>query len=95
VKEIVAIADDEIELREDFLAVNGVVVDRTPLRSTDSLGRALSHARLGRRVVAPEEIWVLGQNRERSWDSRYFGPIPLSSVVGAARPLLTLGLEHR
>jgi conjugative transfer signal peptidase TraF len=95
VKELVAIAGDEIELREDFLSVNGVIVDRTPLRPNDSLGRTLAHAPTGRFVVAPGEIWVLGQHRERSWDSRYFGPIPIASVVGAARPLLTLDPGRR
>ena len=89
VKQIVAIAGDEIELQEEFLAVNGVVADRTPLRSTDSLGRPLAHVQLGRRLVADGEVWVLGNERSRSWDSRYFGPIPIFSVVGSARPLLT------
>jgi type IV secretory pathway protease TraF len=66
VKQIVAIAGDAIELQEEFLAVNGVVVDRTPLRSTDSLGRPMDHALLGRRLVADGEVWALGSERSRS-----------------------------
>ena len=91
VKQIVAIAGDEIELQEEFLAVNGVVVDRTPLRSSDSLGRPLDHAQLGRRLVADGEVWVLGSERSRSWDSRYFGAIPVKAIVASAKPVLTLG----
>ena len=90
-KQIVAIAGDEIELQEEFLAVNGVVVDRTPLRSSDSLGRPLDHAQLGRRLVADGEVWVLGSERSRSWDSRYFGAVPVESIVASAKPVLTLG----
>jgi conjugative transfer signal peptidase TraF len=91
VKEIVAIAGDQIELQEEFLAVNGVVVGRTPLRSTDSLGRPMDHAPLGRRLVADSEVWVLGSERSRSWDSRYFGAVPVEAIVASAKPVLTLG----
>ena len=91
VKQIVAIAGDETEIQEEFLAVNGVVVDRTPLRSTDSLGRPMDHAPLGRRLVADGEVWVLGSERSRSWDSRYFGAVPVESIVASAKPVLTLG----
>ncbi len=35
-------------------------------------------------VVPPGEVWVMGDNRPDSKDSRYFGPIPESSIVGRA-----------
>jgi len=35
-------------------------------------------------VVPAGQIWVMGDNRGDSEDSRYFGPIPQSSVVGRA-----------
>jgi conjugative transfer signal peptidase TraF len=90
VKEIVATAGDEIELQDELLAVNGVVVDRTRLRSFDSLGRPMNHAQLGRRLVAGGEVWVLGNERSRSWDSRYFGAVPVGAIVASAKPVLTL-----
>jgi conjugative transfer signal peptidase TraF len=89
-KQVISTAGDEIELRSDAILVNGRIVHRSPPRSADSLGRPLAHTPLGRRLVGAEEIWVLGVRRERSWDSRYFGAIPLSNIVGVARPLLTL-----
>jgi conjugative transfer signal peptidase TraF len=91
VKEIVAIAGDEIALQENSLAVNGVVVDRAGLRTSDSLGRPLDHAPLGHRLVEDGEVWVLGSERSRSWDSRYFGAVPVESIVASAKPVLTLG----
>lgn len=91
-KEVVATAGDEVELRSDGIAVNGRVVDRSQRRTVDSLGRPLELLPLGRRIVRKDEIWVLGVHRERSWDSRYFGPIPSSSIVGVARPLLTMNV---
>jgi len=35
-------------------------------------------------VVPPGMVWVMGDNRSNSADSRVFGPIPRSTVVGRA-----------
>jgi signal peptidase I len=34
--------------------------------------------------VPKGEVWVMGDNRSDSEDSRYFGPIPESSIIGRA-----------
>jgi signal peptidase I len=35
-------------------------------------------------VVPAKDVFVMGDNRPASYDSRYFGPIPESSIVGRA-----------
>lgn len=35
-------------------------------------------------VVPPGYVWVMGDNRGNSEDSRYFGPIPQHTIVGRA-----------
>ena len=35
-------------------------------------------------VVPPETVWVMGDNRSNSRDSRFFGPVPRSTVLGRA-----------
>jgi conjugative transfer signal peptidase TraF len=89
-KQVVAVAGDEVELRNDFLAVNGRIIDSTSSSSIDSIGRPLEHIPFGVRIVRDGEVWVLGIQRKHSWDSRYFGPVPLSTIVGITRPLLTV-----
>jgi signal peptidase I len=43
----------------------------------------LAHNVTGGEVVVPAgELFVLGDNRDISWDSRYFGFVPLSNVIG-------------
>lgn len=42
----------------------------------------------GDQVVVPEgQVFVLGDNTANSHDSRHFGPIPMSSVIGVAQYL--------
>ena len=58
-----------------------------PLRSTE----------VAYPYVIPEgHIWVMGDNRTKSQDSRYFGAIPVSSITGKAVaiywPLGNIGL---
>lgn len=37
-------------------------------------------------VVPPDSFWVMGDNRDSSWDSRYWGFLPRSHIEG--RPLI-------
>jgi len=34
--------------------------------------------------VPPGEVWMMGDNRGNSEDSRYFGPVPTKTIVGRA-----------
>ena len=38
----------------------------------------------GTLVLADDEAWLLGDNRDRSVDSRSYGPVPLEALVGRA-----------
>lgn len=94
-KQLVGLPGDMIALGESFLAVNGAVLVQAPIQGSDSLGRPLAHARFGTRVLPPGQVWVQGVNPARSWDSRYFGTIPMESLVGSVRPLLTVNVGNR
>lgn len=58
-----------------------------PVFETDSLGRPLPTVR-GCFVVPPGHVLV-GSSHERSFDSRYFGAIPIESIVGVAEVVWT------
>ena len=80
---------DEVDVEEGWVAVNGKRLANSATVTRDSVGRLLTHVVWGKRRVAPEEVWLFGLNNRRSWDSRYFGPIPLRAIRGVAEPLLT------
>jgi conjugative transfer signal peptidase TraF len=89
-KRIGAVAGDRVELGGDGVRVSGVRLLARPIEVLDSAGLPLPHAALGAHVAAPGEVWLFGPSPGRSWDSRYFGPVPATSVRGVVRPVLTV-----
>jgi len=98
VKRCLGMPGDEIEIINKVLYIDGeiqdesgYVVHRDPRTYVDSQFldqefRLRDH--LARQRVPAEHMFCLGDNRDVSNDSRYWGPVPLSSVLG--RPLLVL-----
>ena len=91
-KKLVGLPGDTIAFAGSLLAVNGEVLACSPTHASDSAGRPLAHVPFGSRIVRPGDVWVLGVNPARSWDSRYFGPIPIDSLKASVRPILTIDL---
>ena len=55
-------------------------------RERDSHGRALPLWQ-GCRVIAEGDVFLMNRQSANSFDGRYFGPLPVASVVGRAKPL--------
>lgn len=89
-KMVVAIAGDDVTLTLHALSVNGCRLPNSRPLAVDRLGRAVEHWSFGRTRVPPSKVWVYADN-ERSWDSRYWGPVPLQNVVATAEPMLIVG----
>jgi type IV secretory pathway protease TraF len=69
------------------VTVNGrSVLDTAPL-DKDSAGRPLVPFAPGTYRVKWREVWLLAAYDPRSFDSRYFGPVPEASVLALARPV--------
>jgi type IV secretory pathway protease TraF len=54
----------------------------------DHAGRKLP-SWLGCRIVADDEVFFMNWRSEYSFDGRYFGPLPASTIVGSAHSLWT------
>ena len=59
-------------------------------RERDSHGRALPVWQ-GCRVVADGDVFLMNRQCGDSFDGRYFGPLPATSVVGRAQPIWIVG----
>ena len=90
VKPIAAVSGDVVAVSTAGVAVNGSSVPGTAQLSRDSAGRPLRQVPAGAYPVAPGEVWLLSGHDPRSFDSRYFGPVPQANVQGVARPLMVL-----
>jgi signal peptidase I len=85
IKRVVGVGGDTVEVRDDgSVAVNGVVLDEPYLFRNDAgvVEPTVASGGQARWVVPQGELFVMGDHRQVSEDSRVFGPIPVSSVIG-------------
>lgn len=78
IKRVVALPGERVEAHGGKILVDGreLVEPYLPAGTTTADFTAV--------VVPPETLWVMGDNRGNSADSRVFGPVPQSTVVGRA-----------
>jgi conjugative transfer signal peptidase TraF len=88
-KRIGALPGDTVRIARDYIAINGHRLENSATISRDSRGRSLPHVTPGRYIVQPVQVWLLGTEDAHSWDSRYFGPVPIGSVRAQLEPLVT------
>lgn len=79
IKRIVAVAGETVEVRRSVVYVN-----QKPLREPYKNTMFIQYADMGPLTVPSGYIFVMGDNRGRSLDSRMIGPIPLAKVEGKA-----------
>ncbi len=78
IKRVIASGGQTVEIRE-----NTVFVDGSPL-DEPYLPEGIFMSDMAPRVVPEGQLWMMGDNRNESSDSRVFGPIEAESVVGKA-----------
>lgn len=91
IKPVVAWPGDLVSVSANGIRVNGRPLPNSAPIKRDSKGQQLRPFSDGEYRVGPNELWVVSSFSTRSFDSRYFGPIPLRSVHSWLRPLL---VEH-
>ena len=83
-KRVGAVAPQEVCVFGALVWIDGVPV--AAVRSADRLGRPLPSWPQCRRLQAGE-IFLLSTTNPASFDSRYFGPVSTSAVIGVAHPV--------
>ncbi len=78
IKRVIGLAGETIEIREGVVLVDGVRLDEPYLHGADLTD-------FGPVQVSAEHVFVLGDNRPISRDSRSFGPVDVYRIIGKAR----------
>jgi signal peptidase I len=84
IKRIIGLPGEEVKITDNHVYINNILIDEKYLPNdfktlvNNKEGEALD------KIVGPNELFVMGDNRENSYDSRFFGVIKKDSVVGKA-----------
>lgn len=78
IKRIVGLGGETVEVSDNRVLIDGVPLDEPYLQTGVAMGD------FGPRTLAPDELFMMGDNRNESSDGRVFGPIPADDVIGKA-----------
>lgn len=86
IKRAIGLPGDRVELKDGTVYVNGVALDEPYVFSQGGLRQPTnpSPGGLSEWLVPEGEVFVLGDHRRNSADSRVFGPVAISEVIGRA-----------
>jgi signal peptidase I len=77
IKRVIGIPGDRIRIDRGRVYLNGVALEEPYVLHPDD--RSFSEI-----TVQPQNVYVLGDNRAQSEDSRLFGPVPENRLMGRA-----------
>lgn len=78
IKRIIGLPGDELEIKNGEVYINGTKLQEDYLKPG-------TYTDVDMKLKVPEDcVFVLGDNREVSEDSRYIGPIPIKNLKGHA-----------
>lgn len=100
IKRVIAVGGQTVDLVDGIVYVDGEALDESSYtggKPSYSLSDLEGSAGITYPYTVPEgSIWVMGDNRTNSKDSRYFGPVSVDDVTSKAAfiywPLTDLGL---
>lgn len=78
IKRVIGLPGETVEAHDGHVLINGKPLDES------YLPQGVTTSTFEPRKIAEGDIWVMGDNRSNSKDSRVFGAIPRSLIVGRA-----------
>lgn len=80
IKRVIAVAGQTVDIADGAIVVDGVAIDEPYIHGKQNLPGTVQLPV----TVGEGEVWLMGDNRPASGDSRFFGPQPVANVRGRA-----------
>jgi signal peptidase I len=81
IKRLIGLPGDEVQILDNKIFINGKQYS-DPYGIYDT--HIIKDQNVGPLIVPPDKLFVMGDNRDHSYDSRYWGFVPIESVKGKA-----------
>lgn len=89
-KRLVAVPGDQVDLGPEGIRINrGPLIKNTKHLIADSNGGELPSYESGK--IPPDSYFMISEYNPKSWDSRYFGPVGGSYIIGTVKPFFIWG----
>lgn len=85
IKRCIAVAGDTVEMKDKTLFINGIKIQEPYVTYRDLRVFPFPHTTRDNfpKLAIPEGyVFLMGDNRDQSYDSRFFGPVPLTLIRG-------------
>ncbi len=85
IKRLIGLSGDQVEIRDGRVLVNGAPITGAPIFATNQYQNQGMYGGVGQVIeVSSEEFFVLGDNSGSSHDSRFWGFVPRTHLIGKA-----------
>jgi signal peptidase I len=92
IKRVIGLPGDEVEYRDDILYVNGEPFEEPYLDQYKSeivdnplTGDFTLEETIGSKTVPADHVFVMGDNRRKSKDSRHIGAVAIDEIIGSTK----------
>jgi len=84
IKRVIGIGGDKIEIRDKNLYVNDKLQSEPFIVHSDQVIESSQRDKFGPFIVPRNSVFVMGDNRDQSYDSRYWGVVRMDEIKGKA-----------
>ena len=84
IKRVIGVGGDTVEIHDGGVYINGDRLDEPYIYTEDDGSVQTTEAAQESWVIPDDELFLMGDHRQDSADSRAFGPVPKEHVIGRA-----------